>query len=153
MSPADRTQLEAQAEHARERLLGALRQLDTRAKTWTRSALDVTRVSGWGVAGAFALWAGVVLLTRGRERPRSALVRISRPSLARRITLHVLRGSAAIAGFLASRAWAQRYIEAHRRSHDGSSGSPHMRQLGGAVGPLLAADLSRTLNARGTSDA
>lgn len=150
MTTAGRVELEAQAEHARQRLLGALQQLDARAKSLKRSAVEVTQISGWGIAGALALWAGVALLTRKRERTHSALVYRPRPSLLRRVAVGALRAGAAIAGFFASRAWAQHFLATRRLGHEGSSATPHMRQLGAGSQPLLAADLS---HARGTSDA
>lgn len=152
---ADRTQLQAQADDARERLLRAISQLDTRTRTFARGALEVSRVSGWGIAGAFALWAGVTLLTRQRERRPTALVRTSapRPSLAKRTALHLLRAGAAITGFLVSSIWALRLLELRRRRHGESPDAPHMRQLGVARPPVLLADLSHREHARGTSDA
>ena len=154
---ADRVLLQAQADDARQRLLHAISQLDTRTRSLARGAFEVTRVSGWGIAGALALWAGVAWLTRDREREqrRTALVRISapRPSLAKRTALHVLRGGAAIAGFLASSAWAIRLLELRRRRHAESPQSPHLRRLGNAEPPLLLADVAQREQARGTTDA
>lgn len=152
---ADRVLLQAQANDARARLLQAIAQLDTRTRSFARGAAEVTRVSGWGIAGAFALWAGVAWLTRDRERKQTALVRIAapRPSLAKRTALHLLRGSAAITGFLGSSIWALRLIELRRRRHAESPAAPHLRQLGHAEPPLLLADLAQRAEARGTTDA
>lgn len=150
---ADVGVLQAEADGARERLLQAISKLDTRTKALARGAFEVTRVSGWGIAGAVALWAGVALFTR--ERKQTALVRMAtpRPSITQRTALRVLRGSAAIAGFFASRAWAQHMLELHRSRHAEPSEPPHLRQLGGAAQPLLLADLAQREGARGTTDA
>jgi len=151
MSAPDRAQLKVEAQRARERLLGVIHQLDTRGKTLARDAIEVTQVSAWGIAGAVALWAGIALLTR--ERRRNALVRNSRPSLSHSALVRVVRVGAAITGFLASRAWAQRFMAARHLRHAVSPGSPHMRQLSAGAQPLLAAELSQSADARGTTDA
>lgn len=153
----DRNLLQTKADDARERLLHAISQLDTRTRTLARGALEVSRVSGWGIAGAFALWAGVTWLTRERERERkhTALMRIPapRPSLAKRTALHVVRAGAAMTGFLASSVWAMRLIELRRRRHEESPESPHLRQLGTTEPPVLLAALAQREQARGTTDA
>jgi hypothetical protein len=143
---------------ARERLFDAIERLDTRAKSWARGALQTTRVSGWGLAGAVALWAGVALITRPRPRsaPKALMLRVARPQprATARVAIYAVRAAAACVGFLASRAWATRWLAQHRaQSAPDLPRAPQPRRLGAGEGRVMFAERASDVERRGTPNA
>jgi hypothetical protein len=149
--------LQREAEAARARLFQTIDRIEGKAKTFARAAVDTTRVSSWGLAGALALWAGVVLVTRRRERRASTALVLRAPpkrSLPLRIAIMVTRGSAAVLGFLVTRQWAIRFLNQHRLGLTfRAPATPHMRQLGGTTLPALPTEGASVWQPRGTPNA
>lgn len=155
--PKPEEELQREAEAAKKRLFQTIDRIEGKAKTVARAAVDTTRVSGWGLLGAAALWAGVVLLTRRRER-RASTALMLRPvpkrSLPVRLAIMTSRGCAAVLGFVLTREWALRVLSQHRPDmSNGASHTPHVRQLGVPVTPSLPAGTASEWQARGTPNA
>ena len=148
--------LQREADAARARLFHTIDRLEGRAKTFARAAVETTRVSGWGLAGAIALWSGVVLVTRRRERrQRSTLMLRPEPkrSLPLRIAITILRGSAAVLGFLLTRQWAIHMLSQHRLGRAFAAGMPQVRQLGTAPVAVLPTEGASVWQPGGTPNA
>jgi hypothetical protein len=150
-------ELQREAEAAKKRLFETIDRIEGKAKTVARAAVDTTRVSGWGVLGAVALWAGVVLLTRRRER-RTSTALVLRPepkrSLPVRLAIMTSRGCAAVLGFVLTREWALRVLGQHRPEVSYRAPvTPQVRQLGATSVPAPPTEGASVWQSRGTPNA
>jgi hypothetical protein len=153
----DPEELQREADAAKQRLFKTIDRIEGKAKTVVHAAVDTTRVSGWGLLGAAALWAGVVLLTRRRER-RASTALVLRPtpkrSLPVRLAILTSRGCAAVLGFLVTREWALRMLSQHRPNVSlRAPATPHVGQLGVPAIPPVPAEAASVWQSRGTPNA
>jgi len=153
----DPEELQREADAAKQRLFQTIDRIEGKAKTVVHAAVDTTRVSGWGLLGAATLWAGVVLLTRRRER-RASTALVLRPapkrSLPVRVAILTSRGFAAVFGFILTREWALRVLNQHRPGLSlRASATPQVRQLGVPSIPTTPTEAASVWQSRGTPNA